>query len=479
MNNYLKTLIHRMSKTTGTVLTDEHYRVLEYASQYYEKNRVGPLYNNLRKNAGATKQDIERLFPHDLNSVYTWVGIPIHSTDELCKPVPTITVENYREVYLDNSATTPPRKEVKRLLRNYFKGAMGFGNASSSTYLGKQAYNLVHNARTRIADCLEVKSKEIIFGGGGSEANNMAVKGIALQHIKDKGHIITSKIEHPSVLESARYLQQIGFDITYLDVDGEGYVSPQSVKDHLRKKTILVAIMAANNEIGTINPIEEIGKICRGAGVPFMVDAIQAFGRIKLKPKEMGIDLLSISGHKIFGPKGVGGLYVDEKISLTPLIHGGKQEFELRAGTENVASISAFGEAARLIHAEMEEENKRLLGLRKCFLSGLQKIVPDHIVNGSLENRLPQNLSIGFPNIDSGELLLALNQIGVFVSAGSACSAGSKEASHVLEAIGANTDHYGTIRFSFGLSTTKKDLAYLFEYLPSILEKLDASRENA
>lgn len=479
MNNYVKTLIHRMSKTTGIVLTDVHYRILDYAYEYYEKNRVGPLYNNLKKNTGATKQDIERLFPHDLNSIYTWVGIPIHSIDKLCKPVPTITVKNYREVYLDNSATTPPRKEVKRLLANYYKGTMGFGNASSSTYLGKKAYELVHKARAQIADCLKVKPKEIIFVGGGSEANNMAVKGISFQHLKDRGHIITSKIEHPSVLESARYLQQIGFDLTCLDVDREGYVSPQSVKDHLRKETILVAIMAANNEIGTINPIEEIGEICREADVPFMVDAIQAFGRIKLKPKEMGIDLLSISGHKIFGPKGVGVLFVDEKISLTPLIHGGKQEFELRAGTENVASIAAFGEAARLIYAEMEEENKRLLELRKYFLSRLKKIIPDYIVNGSLKNRLPQNLNIGFPNIDSGELLLALNQIGVFVSAGSACSAGSKEASHVLEAIDANTDHYGTIRFSFGLMTTKEDLEYLFEYLPSILEKLDTSKENA
>lgn len=459
---------------TGTVLTDEHYMILDYAYEYYKKNDLGPLYQNLKKNTGSSRQDIERLFPYGLNSIYTWLGIPIHSTNNLCKPAPTTKVEDYREVYLDHNATTYLRKEVKKFLIDYYGSAIGFGNPSSSTLLGKQAHDLIQTARTRIADCLKVEPKEIVFVSGGSEANNMAIKGIAFQHLNKRGHIITSKIEHPSVFQASRFLQEIGFDVTYLDVDREGHVSPQSVQDHLREETILVAIMAANNEIGTINPIREIGEICRAAGVPLMVDAIQAFGRVKMRPKEMGISLLSVSGHKIYAPKGVGALYVDEEISMTPLIHGGEQEFGLRAGTENVGSIAALGEASRLIHSEMEEENKRLLGLRHFFLTELRKIVPDYIVNGSLENRLPHNLNIGFPKIDSGALLLSLNQIGVYVSAGSACSAGSTEASHVIKAIGVDTDNYGTIRFSFGLRTTKEDLVYIFKYLPYILEKLGA-----
>jgi cysteine desulfurase len=428
------------------------------------------------KNTGASKEDIERLFPHGLNSVYTWVDIPIHSTSNLCKPVPTVNVEDYREVYLDHNATTYLREEVKRLLNDYYGGALGFGNPSSSTNLGKEAYNLVQTARNHIADCLKVEAKEIFFVGGGSEANNLAMKGIAFQHLEKKGHIITNKIEHPSVLQTSRFLEEIGFDVTYLDVDKEGYVSPKSVQDHIRKDTILVAIMAANNEIGTINPIGEIGQICRAAHVPLMVDAVQAFGRMNLYPKDMGISLLSISGHKIYAPKGVGALYVDKEISVTPLIHGGGQESGLRAGTENVGSIAALGEASRLIYAEMEEENKRLIELRDFFLAQLREIVPNCIVNGSLEKRLPQNLNIGFPNTDSGALLLSLNQIGVYVSAGSACGAGGSEASHVIKAIGVDTDYYGTLRFSFGLRTTKEDLEYVFKSLPSILKKLESSK---
>lgn len=212
--------------------------------------------------------------------------------------------------------------------------------------------------------------------------------------------------------------------------------------------------------------------------MPFMVDAVQAWGRLKMHPKELGISLFSFSGHKIYGPKGVGALYIEKGCELAPLIHGGEQEFGLRAGTENVGSIAAFGKASGLIHAEMEEENRRLLGLRKFFLCELEKVEADFIVNGPLENRSPQNLSIGFLNVDSGALLLGLNQIGVYISSGSACSAGDTEVSHVLKAIGADTKRYGTIRFSFGLRTTEEDLTYLFKYLPAILEKLRVSNSR-
>ena len=475
MDNYVKQLIDRMSRLNNTVVSDEHLSVLEYAYRYYEKHHVGPLYRNLKKNTGLSKQDIDQLFPHGLNSVYSWVGIPVHSSHNLCKPAPAVDVEDYRKVYLDHNATTYQREEVNDVLAEYDNGKMGFGNPGSSTYFGKQAYNLLDLARSRIADCLKVKPREIVFTSGGSESNNMAVKGIAFHHLNQKGHIITNTTEHPSVLETTRFLEEIGFDVTYLNVDREGFVSPQSVKKHLGKDTILVAIMAANNEIGTVNPVGEIGEICRAAGVPFMVDAVQAFGRMKLFPKQMGISLLSVSGHKIYAPKGVGALYVDEQLPIVPLIHGGAQELGMRAGTENVGSIAAFGKASQLICSEMEQENERLFELRDYFLGELRKIEPGFIVNGSLTDRLPHNLSIGFPAVDSGALLLGLNQIGIYVSSGSACSSGSSEASHVLKAIGVDTDGYGTIRFSFGLRTTQEDLSYMFRYLPSILDQLRSS----
>ena len=472
MNNFVKTLINRMSRITGTILTEKHYKVLEYTYEYFEKNKVGPLYQNIKKNTNTSREEIEKLFPHGLNSVYTWVGIHIQAMDKSCKPAPTIDVDDYRDVYLDHNATTYPHKKVIKIIKNYYNNELSFGNPSSSTFLGNNAHNLISIARSKIANCLTVDPNEIIFTGGGSEANNLAIKGIAFKHLKNKGHIITNKIEHSSVLNTIKYLHEIGFSVTFIDVDKTGRISPESVEKHLQNNTLLVAIMAANNEIGTINPVKDIGDICKKANVPFLVDAVQAFGRIKISPKEMGISLLSISGHKIYGPKGVGALYVDENINLIPIIHGGGQEFNLRSGTENVGNIIAFGEAARLIHNDMDEENERLFEIRQYFLSELRKVTSDFIINGSLNNRLSNNLNIGFHKIDSSALLLSLNQIGIYVSAGSACSAGSREDSHVLEALGLNTKLYGSIRFSFGLRTNKEDLTYLFKYLPLILSKL-------
>ncbi|MCB9078547.1 MAG: aminotransferase class V-fold PLP-dependent enzyme [Anaerolineaceae bacterium] len=472
MNNLVKTLINQMSITTGTALTDEHLRVLEYAYSFYEKNRVGPLYQNIKRHTGVTKETIEQLFPYGLNSVYTWVGIPIYSADKGCKPFVSIAVDNAQQVYLDYNGTTPLRPEIVQVLSRYQSDSVGFGNASSSTTLGKHAYDLVYKARRQLADCLSVSAEEIIFTGSGSEANNLALKGLAFQHLAHKGHIIASEIEHPSVLRTLEFLQQLGFVVTYLRIEPDGHISPQVVKDHLRPNTLLVSIMAANNEIGVINPLAEIGQICQAAGVPFMVDAVQGFGKIPLRPKSLGISLLSMSGHKIYAPKGVGALFVDKSITLTPLVHGGGQEFGLRAGTENVGAIIALGHAARLAHTEMKRENERLLRLRNFFLAELQRIVPDVIVNGSLEHRLANNLNVGFPDIDSGSLLLSLNQIGVYVSAGSACSAGSRSVSHVISALSVDTERYGIIRFSFGLQTTQSDLEYLLNYLPQILNQL-------
>jgi len=270
------------------------------------------------------------------------------------------------------------------------------------------------------------------------------------------------------------YLERLGFEVMYLDVSKDGRVTAQSVNENLRDNTILVSIMAVNNEIGAINPINEIGEICQTANVPFMVDAIQGLGKIKLFPRKMGISLMTMSGHKIYAPKGVGSLYVSKEISIVPLIHGGEQEFGLRAGTENIGSILAFGLASKLACSEMEKENKRLLELRNYFLEGVRKIEPNIIVNGSLEHRTSNNLNIGFPGIDSGSLLLSLNQIGVYVSSGSACSAGSKDVSYTIKALGVDTNSFGIIRFSFGLPNTREDVEYLFKYLPTILKQLKA-----
>ena len=468
-----------MSKISDTTLTDKHMDILEFAYDYYEKNRVGPLYQNIKKNTGATKEQIEKLFPHGLASVYTWVGIPIQTGRDLCKPMATVHVEDHKEVYFDHNATSFIRDEVKKSLMEYYGGSSGFGNPSSSTNPGKISYDIIRNSRIRISDCMKVDPQEIVFTGSGSEANNAAIKGIAFKHYAEKGHIISSKVEHPSVLKALEYLDSLGFEITYLDVSKDGRVTAESVKDNLKDNTILVSIMAVNNEIGAINPISEIGEICKTAGVPFMVDGIQGFGKIKLLPRKMGISLMTMSGHKIYAPKGVGALYISKEVSIVPLIHGGEQESGLRAGTENIGSILAFGLAAKLANSEMEKENRRLLELRDYFLEGLRKIEPGIIVNGSMEHRTANNLNIGFPGIDSGSLLLSLNQIGLYVSSGSACSAGSTDASYTIKALGVDTDRYGIIRFSFGLPNTREDSDYLFKYLPTILEQLKAeSAEN-
>ncbi len=463
-----------MSKISATTLTEKHMDILEYAFSYYEKNRVGPLYQNIKKNTGATKGEIEQLFPHGLDSVYTWVGIPIQTVRNLCKPMATVHVEGHREVYFDHNATSFIRDEVKKSLMEYYSGSSGFGNPSSSTNPGKISYDIIRKSRLQISDCLKVNPEEIVFTGSGSEANNAAIKGIAFKHYAEKGHIISSKVEHPSVLKALEYLEGLGFEVTYLDVSKDGRVTAQSVKENLRDNTILVSIMAVNNEIGAINPISELGNICQTAKVPLMVDAIQGLGKIKLLPKKMGVSLMTMSGHKIYAPKGVGALYIGKEMSIVPLIHGGEQESGLRAGTENVGSILAFGLAAKQACSEMEKENRRLLELRNFFLEGLRKIEPDIIVNGSLEHRTANNLNIGFPGIDSGSLLLSLNQIGIYVSSGSACSAGSKDASYTIKVLGVDTDRYGIIRFSFGLPNTREDVDYLFKYLPTILEQLKA-----
>jgi cysteine desulfurase len=476
MNNLSFTQIHDWSRRTGTVLTNRHYELLDYVHGFYEKHRVGPLFPNLKRHMGATKEEIETLFPNGLNSLYMWVGIRIINPSSGCKPMATVEVSNFREVYLDHNATTYVRDEIRAQLMEHLGDPMEFGNASSSTTLGNRAHHLIQEARQRIANCLDVEPSEIVFTGCGSEANNFGIKGLCLGRTGGRGgHIVTSSVEHSSVLESVRWLEQdMGFEATYLPVDADGRVSPEQVREALRDDTMLVSIMAVNNEIGVINPLEEIGAVCRRAGVPLMVDAIQGFGKIDLDPKAWGISVLTISGHKIYAPKGVAAMYIDRDLELAPLIHGGAQEHGRRAGTENVAFISALGLAAKLMHEERRVESQRLATLRDYFLTRLHEIEPRAIVNGSLVHRVAHNLNIGFPGIDSGALLLSLNQMGVYVSSGSACHAGATEASHVIRALGVDTGRFGTIRFSFGLRTTREEMDYLFEYLGEVLQILSA-----
>jgi len=388
------------------------------------------------------------------------------------KPVADIRVDDFREVFFDNNGTTFIRDEVSKILTDYYGGKYGFANPSSSTSIGKDAFELVMTARQQIADCIGVKSGEIIFTGSGSEANNFAIKGIALKYPQTRGHIITTQIEHPSVLEAVQFLGMLGYEVTFIDVNKDGQILVDVVQDALRYDTILVAVMAVNNEIGTINQISQIGNLCKLAEIPFMVDAVQAFGKIELKPKEMGISLMTMTAHKIYGPKGIGALFLDEDISVIPLVHGGAQEFSKRAGTENVGHIMAFGKATVLAHKEMKIEMERLTNLQKYFIEKLEQMIPNYIINGTMKERIPTNLSIGFKGIDSGALLLSLNQIGVYVSSGSACSAGSREASPIIMALGVDMNLYGTIRFSFGISSTKEDVDYLFKYLPNIIEQI-------
>ncbi len=460
-----------MSRATQTEITSRHEEILEYAYKYYEKNGSAPLYYNFKKQIGATKKEINSLFPNGLYSIYTWLGIPILTADNPCKPAAKIQVEDYREVHMDHNGTTYIRPEVSDILLKYYSGKLGYGNPSSSSIQGKKAYDLIESSRETIAQCLSVNTEEICFTGSGSEANNLAVKGIAYKNLDSYGHIITSKIEHPSVLRTIEYLEEIGFRATYLDVEKDGIVSSGSVKDALRNDTILVSIMAVNNEIGTINPIAEIGSICREREIPLFVDAVQAFGRMPMLPKEMGISLLSISGHKIYAPKGIGCIFIDQEVEVLPVIHGGDQESGIRAGTENVGHIISLAKAAELIQSEMVSEQKRLKELRDFFLTELYKIEPGIQINGTMEYRVSNNISIAFPGVDSGALLLSLNSIGIYVSAGSACSAGKIETSHVLNALGVDIENYGTIRFSFGLKTNMEDIRYFLKYIPEILKQ--------
>jgi cysteine desulfurase len=362
-------------------------------------------------------------------------------------------------IYLDNHATTQCDPRVVETMLPYFSD--NFGNAASRNHsFGWDAEKAVEAAREQVATLIGGSSKEIVFTSGATESNNLAIKGAA-HFYKDKGrHIITSKIEHKAVIDSCRSLELEGFSVTYLDPARDGLITREAVAAALRPDTILVSIMAANNEIGTVNPLAEIGALCREKGVLFHTDAVQAVGKVPLDVEAMKIDLLSVTAHKMYGPKGVGALYVRRKprVRLVPLIDGGGHERGLRSGTLNVPGIVGFGKAAEIAHAEMATESKRLAALRDRLLKKIQSGVPMTVVNGSLEHRLPGNLNISFAYVEGESMLMAVNK-QVAVSSGSACTSASLEPSYVLRALGVGDDlAHSSLRFGLGRFNTEDEV---------------------
>ncbi|MGD0582725.1 MAG: cysteine desulfurase family protein [Bacteroidales bacterium] len=366
-----------------------------------------------------------------------------------------------QKIYLDNAATTQVDDRVLLLMLPCFSEE--FGNASSLHSYGTRAKDILEKSRRKVAYFIGSDPDEIIFTSGGTESNNLAIKGIASAHRSKGNHIIVSAIEHDCVLNACKWLESQGFFITYLPVDSTGVVDLDELKKFINPKTILVSVMHANNEIGTLQPIEEIGKICNIYNVPFHSDACQSFGKVPIDVRKSGLDLLTINSHKIYGPKGVGALYVRKGLKINPLLHGGGQESGLRSTTENIPGIVGFANAAKICFEGMENENKKLLGLRNKFIDFLYENFENAYINGHREQKLPGLVNFSFHGLE-GEtirLLLLLDEKGIAVSAGSACSSNDKtnNASHVLQAIGLNQfEARGSIRVSFGRYSTEEDL---------------------
>ena len=380
-----------------------------------------------------------------------------------------VTVEKMT-IYMDNSATTPVRKEVVEEMIPYM--TENFGNPSSIYDLGKTSKNEVEKARKKVADAIGAEENEIYFTSGGTESDNWAIKGIAFAKRHKGKHIITSSIEHHAVLHTCEWVEGQGFEVTYLPVDKYGMVSTEDLKKAIRDDTILISIMLANNEIGTIQPVEKIGKIARENKIYFHTDAVQAIGHIPIDVQKMNIDLLSLSGHKFRGPKGCGALYIRKGIKIETLLHGGAQERKRRAGTENVPAIVGLGKAIELATWEIAESNKTLIEMRERLIEGLLKIPKTHL-NGHPTQRLANNVNVTFEYIEGESLLLLLNAKGIFASTGSACNSSSLEPSHVLTACGVPHEIvHGSLRLSLGEMNTKEDVDRVLEVLPEIVQKL-------
>ena len=375
-----------------------------------------------------------------------------------------------KNVYMDYAATTPLDPRILEVMKPYF--SKKFGNTMSLHSSGREAKKALEESRETIAKFMNAKSNEIIFTGSATESDNLAIKGIAFAN-KEKGkHIITSAIEHHAVLESCEWLEKQGFEITYLPVDNYGLVNLEKLKSSIRKDTILVSIMHANNEIGTIEPIEEIGKICRENGIYFHTDAVQTFGKIPIDVNKMNVDLLSASAHKFYGPKGVGLLYIREGVNVEPLLHGGGHENGLRSSTVNIPGIVGMAEAVRIRKKEMNSEEKKLTRLRNLLIKNVLKIENSHL-NGHPTKRLANNANFWFAFIEGEALITQLDMYGIEASTGSACSSESLEPSHVLMAIGLkHQEAHGSLRLSLGKQNTKADINYVSRTLPKVVNTL-------
>ena len=378
-------------------------------------------------------------------------------------------------IYLDYAATAPLLPEVMDAMLPFFVSR--FGNPSGIHGTGRDARKAVEEARRQTAEVLGAESREICFTSCGSESDNLAIQGTAYA-LQEKGrHLITTSIEHPAVLNTCRWLEKQGFMVTYLQPDRDGIVSPDTVRNAVRPDTILVSVMTANNEIGTVEPVNEIGRICRELGVVFHTDAVQAVGLLPLKAEKMNADLISLSAHKFHGPKGIGALYIRKGTRLEPLIRGGSQESGRRAGTENVPGIVGLGKAIAIAEKEREENAERIRKLRDLLAESVMNAVPDAKINGHMKYRLPNNCHFSFPGVESEVLLLRLDLEGIAASGGSACTSGSMEPSHVLQAIGLDDElTKGSIRLTLGRETTSEEIRKTAQVLPDIVKDLQSMR---
>jgi len=376
-----------------------------------------------------------------------------------------------KNIYFDHAATTPVRSEVLEAMMPFFSDK--FGNASSVYGYGRESKKFVEDSRDKVAKALGAQSKEIFFTGSGTEADNWAIKGIAYGNRNKGNHIITSSIEHHAVFHTCNYLEKEGFEVTYLPVDKYGLVDPEQVRQAIKPETILITIMYANNEIGTIQPIGEIGKIAKEKGVIFHTDAVQAVGAIDIDVEQLNVDLLSLSAHKFYGPKGVGALYIRRGTKITPFMHGGAQERGKRASTENVPGIVGLGKAIEIATTNIAVTTQHIKALRDRTIDEVLKNIPYTRLNGHREKRLPGNINFSFEFIEGESLLLMLDMKGIAASSGSACTSGSLDPSHVLLAIGLPHEiAHGSLRITIGAENTQEEIDYLISILPSIVEKL-------
>ncbi len=376
-----------------------------------------------------------------------------------------------RRVYMDHNATTPVHPEVLEAMMPFFREQ--FGNASSIHWAGREVRQYLDEAREKVAALLHASPEEVIFTGCGTESDNMAIKGVA-SALREKGrHIITTRVEHHAVLHTCQFLEKAGFRVTYLPVDGEGMIDLEELRRSITTETILITIMFANNETGTLFPVQEIGKIAREKGVTFHTDAVQAVGKVPVDLQQLPIDLLSLSGHKLYAPKGIGAQYIRKGTKVTSLIHGGSQERNWRAGTENIPYIIGLGKASEMALRDLPKRRAYLAGLRDRLYQGLSERIPHMKLNGHPTERLPNTLNLSFLYIEGESLLLNLDLEGIAVSSGSACTSGSLDPSHVLLAMGIPPEiAQSSIRFSLGWNNTEEDVDYVIEVLPKIVQRL-------